>query len=99
MLTEQQLNKMSPEARLERLANALPAKDIKYNKTKVSPNHDILFAYGKGVGEDGKDCWHAIFGYIGEIQIAQTMEISANTSEKDVQRVVIKHAETTVLSS
>jgi len=78
---------------LERLADALPVKKVKKKVVEISTGHDIYFAYGEGIGENGEPCIHALWGSLEFEGLAQTLEYSVDSSEKQILAHIIPYAE------
>lgn len=88
---------VSKQAALERLADALPVKKVKKMVVELSKGHDIYFAYGLGVGENGKPCIHALWASTEFEGMAQTLEYGMDSSEKQLLAHIVPYAEEMII--
>lgn len=88
---------VSKQAALERLADALPVKKVKKMVVEITQGHDIYFAYGEGVGENGKPCVHALWATTEFEGMAQTLEYSVDSSEKQILAHIVPYAEEAII--
>ena len=85
----------------ERVARNMGCKDMKMERAtnlELAEKHrivrvgDVGLAWGRGVGSDGKKCWHGLWASEAQGGLAQMMEFHKDASERQVQQSLLNHA-------